>query len=187
MLGCKGLQEHFSQETKFPRTKLMKQLIQLILSSSKQMFCLIYDYQFRVMSLDDLCKVMNGLWMAQNLSQCCSFAQKCIIWIYIIQLSLRKNLRHISRKIQVIVSSVHDQPLAILKTLVTSFPNTCSQSVNKFYHESSTPQAIFTLFWFYKLKFFPDKCHESCCLIKKTYISGLVITAKFQDKKQNGY
>lgn len=99
----------------------------------------------------------------------------------------KKNLRHISRKIQVIVSSVHDQPLAILKTLVTSFPNTCSQSVNKFYHESSTPQAIFTLFWFYKLKFFPDKCHESCCLIKKTYISGLVITAKFQDKKQNGY
>ena len=79
MLGCKGLQEHFSQETKFPRTKLMKQLIQLILSSSKQMFCLIYDYQFRVMSLDDLYKVMNGLWMAQNLSQCCSFAQKCII------------------------------------------------------------------------------------------------------------
>ena len=47
MLGCKGLQEHFSQETKYPRTKLMKQLIQLILSSSKQMFCLIYDYQFK--------------------------------------------------------------------------------------------------------------------------------------------
>ena len=41
----------------------------------------------------------------------------------------KKNLRHISRKIQVIVSSVHDQPLAIL-TLVTSFPNTGSQSVN---------------------------------------------------------
>ena len=82
MLGCKGLQEHFSQETKFPRTKLMKQLIQLILSSSKQMFCLIYDYQFRVMSLDDLCKVMNGLWMAQNLNQCCSFAQKCIMNIH---------------------------------------------------------------------------------------------------------
>ena len=82
MLGCKGLQEHFSQETKFPRTKLMKQLIQLILSSSKQMFCLIYDYQFRVMSLDDLCRVMNGLWMAQNLSQCCSFAQKCIMNIH---------------------------------------------------------------------------------------------------------
>ena len=61
MLGCKGLQEHFSQETTFPRTKLMNQLIQLILSSSKQMFCLIYDYQFRVMSLDDLCRVMLQL------------------------------------------------------------------------------------------------------------------------------
>ena len=82
MLGCKGLQEHFSQETTFPRTKLMNQLIQLILSSSKQMFCLIYDYQFRVMFLDDLCRVMNGLWMAQNLSQCCSFAQKCIMNIH---------------------------------------------------------------------------------------------------------
>ena len=82
MLGCKGLQEHLSQETTFPRTKLMNQLIQLILSSSKQMFCLIYDYQFRVMSLDDLCRVMNGLWMAQNLSQCCSFAQKCIMNIH---------------------------------------------------------------------------------------------------------
>ena len=117
MLGCKGLQEHFSQETKFPRTKLMKQLIQLILSSSKQMFCLIYDYQFRVMSLDDLCKVMNGLWMAQNLNQCCSFAQKCIMNI------------HNPAFPRVIVSSLHDQPLAIL-TLVTSFPNTSSQSVN---------------------------------------------------------
>ena len=83
MLGCEGLQEHLSQETTFPRTKLMNQLIQLILSSSKQMFCLlIYDYQFRVMSLDDLCRVMNGLWMAQNLSQCCSFAQKCIMNIH---------------------------------------------------------------------------------------------------------
>ena len=117
ILGCKGLQEHFSQETKFPRTKLMKQLIQLILSSSKQMFCLIYDYQFRVMSLDDLCKVMNGLWMTQNLNQCCSFAQKCIMNIHNPAFPL------------VIVSSLHDQPLAIL-TLVTSFPNTSSQSVN---------------------------------------------------------
>ena len=80
MLGCKGLQVHFSQETTFPKTKkLINQLIQLILSSSKQMFCLIYDNQFRVMSLDDFCRVINGLWMAQNLSQCCSFAQKCII------------------------------------------------------------------------------------------------------------
>ena len=130
MLGCKGLQEHFSQETKFPRTKLMKQLIQLILSSSKQMFCLIYDYQFRVMSLDDLCRVMNGLWMAQNLSQCCSFAQKCIMNIHNPAFPEEKNIRHnIICQIQVIVSSVHDQPLAIL-TLVTSFPNTGSQSVN---------------------------------------------------------
>lgn len=118
ILGCKGLQEHFSQETTFPRTKLMNQLIQLILSSSKQMFCLIYDNQFRVMSLDDLCRFTNGLWMAQNLNQCCSFAQKCIMNIHNPAFPL------------VIVSSLHDQPLAILKTLVTSFPNTSSQSVN---------------------------------------------------------
>ena len=116
MLGCKGLQELFSQETTFPRTKLMNQLIQPILSSSKQMFCLIYDYQFRVMSLDDLCRFMNGLWMAQNLSQCCSFVQKCIMNIHNPAFPEEKKLRHISRKIQVIVSSVHDQPLAILKT-----------------------------------------------------------------------